>query len=242
MDLGKNAVFVILLVAFLFVGAYIYTNTSFEKQTIAVTGSSEVSSKPDLASVYITIETLNKSAEDSKNANSEISEAVVRNLKALGFGEGEIQTSQFSIYPEYSWDNGKQELKGYRTVNSLKVNITDFDLIGIVVDKAVDGGANIASINFELSSKKQNELKVQALEQATSDARNQAEAVAKGAGKKLGKLVSITTQPEYRYYPYVAYAASGEGSSGLDAKQAVTSISPQDLKVYSNIQAVYSIR
>lgn len=239
MELGKNAVFVILLVAFLAIGAYVYINTGFAKQTISVTGNSEVTSQPDLASVYITIETTNKSADDSKNANAEISSKVVSALKAIGFKDSDIATSQFNIYPDYSWNGNSQVLNGYKTSNSLRVNITDFNVIGKVVDAGVDSGGNIASINFELSSSKQNELKADALKKATADAQNQAQAVADGAGKRLGRLVSITTQPDYRYYPMVAYANAG--SSGADAKSAATSITPQDLTVSATVQAVYAI-
>ena len=128
MELGKNAVLVILLVAFLAIGAYVFVNTpnlGFGKQTISVTGNSELSSNPDLVSVYINIETLNKSSEDSKNANSEISDKVIKELKYLGFNENDVETVYFNIYQDYSWENGRQEYRGYKTINQLKIKITD---------------------------------------------------------------------------------------------------------------------
>ena len=245
MELGKNTVLVILLVAFLAIGAYVVVNTpnlGLGKQTISVTGSSEATAAPDLVSVYINIETLNDSAEDSKNANSRITESVIRELKYLGFKESEIETVYFNIYQDYSWENNRQESKGYKTINQLKVKIVDDDLIGKVIDGAVDNGALINGVNFELSSDKENALKAQVLEKATADAKTQAEAIAKGAGKKLGSLVSITNNAP-SYYPWVAYAKA-EGATIQDSAdiKAATQVNPGEISVSASVQAVYSLR
>ncbi len=245
MELGKNAVFVILLVAFLAIGSYVVVNTpnlGLGKQTISVIGNSEASAIPDIVSVYINIETLDKSADDSKNANSDITDKVIRELKYLGFRESEIETIYFNIYEDFSWENGRQESKGYKTVNQLKIKIADNDLIGKVIDASVDSGALINGVNFELSSDKENTLKAQVLEKATADARTQAEAIAKGAGKKLGSLVSVSNNAP-SYYPYVAYArAEGVTADAAEAKRVATQVNPGEIKVSASVQAVYSLR
>jgi len=244
MEFGKNAVLVILVVALLAVGAYVYTNTGFQRETVSVSGNSEVFSQPDLVSVYISVETTNLSAEDSKNANSEISKKVAEELGSLGFEDSEIETVQYNIYPDYSWETGQQRLNGYKTINQLKVKTDDFDLTGKIVDAAVDNGALVSYINFEFTQETENALKVQTIEAATKDAKTKAEAVARGADKKLGKLVSISTN-DYYYSPYPLYAMA-EGSSAsdnsIDARKAATQISPQELAVSASVQAVYEIR
>ena len=50
MEFGKNAVLVILVVALLAVGAYVYTNTGFQRETVSVSGNSEIMAQPDLVS------------------------------------------------------------------------------------------------------------------------------------------------------------------------------------------------
>ncbi|MBS3072802.1 SIMPL domain-containing protein [Candidatus Pacearchaeota archaeon] len=244
MEFGKNAVLVILVVALLAVGAYVYTNTGFQRETVSVSGNSEIMAQPDLVSVYISIETANLSAEDSKNSNSEISEKVIRELKYLGFEDSEIETVQYNIYPDYSYTGSIQKLEGYKTTNQLKVKTDDFDLTGKIVDAAVDNGALINYINFEFSKETENTLKAQAIEEATQDAKLKAEAVAKGADKRLGKLVSVSTN-DYYYRPYPLYAMA-EGASAsdnvFDARKAATQINPQELTVSASVQAVYGIR
>ena len=244
MEFGKNAVLVILVVALLAIGAYVYTNIGFQRETVSVSGSSEVISQPDLVSVYFSIETTNLSADDSKNENAEISEKVTRELRYLGFKDSEIESVQYNIYPDYSWETGQQKLKGYKTTNQLKVKTSDFGLTGKIVDAVVDNGALISYINFEFSKDTENTLKAQAIEEATKDAKIKAEAVAKGSGKKIGKLVSISTN-DYYYRPYPLYAMAEGASasdSGIDARKAATQINPQQLTVSSSVQAVYEIR
>lgn len=248
MVFGKLSVFLVLVVALVAIGAYVYVNVNGDvpasSNTVSVQGNSEIFSEPDLVSVYISIETTNLSAEDSKNANSEISEKVSRELRYLGFKDSEIENVQYNIYPDYSWETGQQKLKGYKTINQLKVKTDDFDLTGKIVDSAVDNGALISYINFEFTQEKENDLKAQAIESATKDAKTKAEAVAKGADKKLGKLISISTN-DYYYRPYPLYAMA-EGASAsdnsVDARKAATQINPQELTVSSSVQAVYQIR
>lgn len=243
MEFGKNAVLVILIVALLAVGAYVYTNTGFQRETISVSGTSELAVEPDFASVYINIETLNDSSQASQDTNSEITNKVTNSLKSLGFNDKDIETVNYNMYPDYSWENSQQKLRGYKTVNVLKVKMDDYTKVGKAVDAAADNGALIQSINFELTSESENKAKVDAIEAATKDAKTKAEAVAKGSGKRLGKLVSISTN-DYYYRPYPLYAMDagmGIAENAIMAKSAATQINPQDLKVNANVQAVYSI-
>ncbi|HLD98064.1 MAG TPA: SIMPL domain-containing protein [Candidatus Nanoarchaeia archaeon] len=244
LELGKNTTLVILVVALLAVGAYVFVNTSFDKQVISVTGNAEISAKPELVSVYISVETTNSSAEDSKNENSRISEDVIRELRFLGFKDSDIETVSYNIYQDYSWENNRQELKGYKTVNQLKVKTDNFDLTGKIVDAAVDSGALIQYINFELNPENESKLKAEAIEKATMDAKSKAEAVAKGADKKLGSLISVNTN-DYYYQPYGLYAKGEDVSASVnaaEARSATVKINPQELTVSANVQAVYGIR
>lgn len=152
----------------------------------------------------------------------------------------DIETINYNIYPEYDWSSGKQESKGYRTTNTLKVTTQYFDDLGAIVDSAVKAGATgIDSINFELSKDKQNEVKREALAKATEDAKLKAEAIANGLGAKLGKLTSVT-ESSYNYIPYPLFRGGGDIAA---AEKAVsTNIEPQNLEITASINVVYQIK
>ena len=238
----KYTASVILIVALIVVGAYLFVNFQGVDNTniISVSGISEIKTDPEIVSVYVSIETLNDSAEISKNENAEISQEVINKLVASGIDKKDIQTQNFNVYEEFDWTNNGQKSKGWKTANSIVVKTTDFDKTGRIVDIVIDNGGLVQSINFEISQEKQNELKAQALKEAAEDAQNKAEALASGSGGKLGKLVSLSSQ-DFGYYPYPLYARA-EGASSADAVKAATNISPQELTITASVQASYKLR
>jgi len=241
MELGKNTVFVILVIALLAIGAYLFVNVDSSGNTISVNGDSEVKTKADFVGLYLSIETLENSAQESESNNAEISEAVMSQLRALGFEDEDIETLSFNVYPDYKYNNNGQVFNGYKTVNQMKISVEEIDFTGVVIDRVVQEGALINQVSFEITQEHENELKAEALEKATQDARTKAEAIAKGSGGRLGKLVSISTN-DYYYYPYIAYAAEAGSADSVRAKESITQINSQELAVNANVQAVYKIR
>ena len=239
----KYTASVILIVALIFVGAYLFVNFQGSSNTnvISVNGISEIKTQPEIVSVYVSVEALDDSAEVSKNENADISEKVINQLVATGINKEDIQTQNFNVYEEFDWLESGRKSKGWKTVNSIVVKTTDFDKTGEIVDIVVDNGGLIQSINFEISQARQNELKAQALKEAAEDAQNKAEALATGSGGKLGKLVSLSSQ-DFGYYPYPLYARAEGVSSADAAKEAATNISPQELTITASVQASYKLR
>ena len=237
----NNNLVTILIALVVIIGLVLYFNSQKEKTTLNVSGQSTIEALADEASIYIGIETLKGNAEDSKNENSIISEKVLKSLENSGINKNDIETSSYNIYPEYNWDNGKQELKGYKTSNILKVKTKDFSKIGKIVDVSVDNGATlIQSINFELSQEKQNEIKQEAISKASEDARIKANATAQGLNAKLGKVKQVAVS-DYNYYPYPYFLAES-GGGVLDARKAVSAeILPGKLEVKASVNVVFEL-
>ncbi len=77
------------------------------------------------------------------------------------------------------------------------------------------------------------------MEKASRDAREKAEATAKGLGVKLGKLISVSTQ-DYYYQPYSFF----EGGVVLEAAATVKSapvINPQELETRATVNVVFGL-
>src|SRR3989344_2954334 len=99
MKLENNVVMVILVIAFLAIGSYLVVNLDTNTQTVSVSGISEITSEPDLAVIYLSIETLENSAQAAEDKNSEITDNVINELKKLGLGD-EVESISFNLYPE----------------------------------------------------------------------------------------------------------------------------------------------
>ena len=209
--------------------------------TVNVNGQAQVKAVPDLVSVYFNVETNGTNAKEAKDKNAEIVDKIITALLKEGFERKDIVTENFNIYPDYTWENGKQESNGYKAIHSIKIQLStkNTDKIGEVIDIGVDSGALISYINFELSQEKQNQYKADALKQATQDARIKAESIASGLGKRVGSIVSVSDS-SFDYYPWRIYEATASGGV-VEAKSATTNIQPGEREINAQVAVVFKI-
>lgn len=170
---------------------------------ITSSGKAIVSVKPDTAYVQLGVDAREETAAEAQAKVSESMNQVIKELKALGINESDIQTSSYHIRPEYRWDDSTQTqvLTGYLVSHQLEVIIRDIENSGKVLDQVVDAGGNrISGIRFEVSE--HDLVYEKALEQAVINARKKAEAMGRGIQVSELKPVSIVEQSQY-YAPYM---------------------------------------
>lgn len=209
------------------------------RNLITVSGTSELTTMPNKAEIYVKIETFEKTAEEAKNANSKISKKVITALENKGVKNADIETSQFYLSPRYSWDEktGKSEIDGYTLTNVLKVTTLDLDKVGNLVDTAVNSGANgIDNVIFGLTKDREKEIKSEALVRASEEAKVKAEALATRLGVNLKRIASIS-ESSFSYIPYAYRFAAVEKVMAAEETQ----ISPQKLEVSATVNLAYEI-
>lgn len=207
---------------------------------VSAQGTANIEVTPDQASVYISAQTKEATAQLAKDKNVAVRDQLLSALKAAGYDN--VTLLSYNIYPSYDWSNGNQKQTGYVADYQIVVKTGDFESVADIVDLAVDSGAYINNINFELSDEKQSEYKAQALEMASADARTKAQATARGLGKSLGSLVSVQSQ-DFNYGPVVFYAKSdGIASGAEEARDAAANIAPQEVTVTASVNVEYKLR
>jgi len=237
--MDNRIIFALVAIALVLVGGYLYYNAG---ATVTAQGTAQVTATPDEVSVYINIEARNSSAELAQAQQSEINDNLLTELIKLGLERKDIQTTNFNVYEDFDWRNGGRTSKGFIASHQILVKTDKFDKVGAIVDKAIEAGALVSGINFELSQEKQNEYKQDALKKAGEDARKKAEATAEGLGKSLGRLVSVESN-EFNYNPYQLYAAGGMdmAKSNAEAKSVAMNIAPKDIDTSATIQVKYKL-
>jgi len=234
------AITIILLV---FGGGYaIFQLMSADSNTVTVEGVSNIKATPDLVSVYFNAQTKGNTSKEANDNNAKMVDEIITALIKQGFERKDIQTESFNIYEDFIWIRDKQTSNGYVATHQLKIELAtnEASKIGDVIDAGVDAGATLNYINFELSTAKQNEYKAQALKEASEDAALKAESIATGLGKKVGKLVSISTS-NFDYHPWALYESVGGVEDIAMAKQATTNIQPSEQDVNAQVSAVFKI-
>jgi len=166
---------------------------------IIVTGSSEVRMAPDLATLSVGVTAEAKTAQQAQNDANTRATDFLSKVKTLIGTKGTVQTGSLNLYPVYSQPTGMgnqpftPQITGYRADNTLSVRLTDFALVGPVIDTAVASGLNnVQSVSFGLQD--DSNARMQALGDAVKQARKKAEAIAAAAGVKVAGVWQIDEQ------------------------------------------------
>lgn len=94
-----------------------------------------------------------------------------------------------------------QQILGYTVTHEIEVEVKDTNKVNAIIDTATQTGANqIGDIRFTFDKDLQKKLEEQARDDAIQNAKEKAESLSKAAGIRLGKIVDITSYPEYGPY------------------------------------------
>jgi uncharacterized protein YggE len=194
------------------------TQTTTEKASaFSATGRSTVSTIPDRVDISLGVSLKEANIQQAQARANGIIQKINTDLQALGVSKDDIKTQNYSIYPNYDYQNGGQQILGYSVDVTLTVSLTDFEKLNKAVDLATQAGANqVSGIQFTLSEEKEREVKAKARQEAIEDAKTNAKDLAGLAGMKLGKVVNIVEDNGMSApVPYLAAeAAMGRGGAG----------------------------
>jgi len=211
---------------------------SSEPQGLSVSGEGRASAAPDVAVLGLGVSAKASTVGAANSQAQEAMTALLDSLEANGVQEKDIQTTSFSIQPEYDYRNDEQILTGYRVGHKLQVKVRDIDRAGEVIDDAVQAGGDllqVQSISFIIDDT--TALSSQARQKAMADAQAKAEELASLAGVTLGDPTYIT---ESTSTPYAqSYYDRGMAYSAEAAP--VTEISAGELEVVVYVNITYGI-
>ena len=173
-------------------------------RTVTMSGQGIAKAAPDQAQFSTGVITQGNTAALALAANSRAMNAVFATLKRLSIADKDIQTSNFSLSPQYQvykpGTNGPQRIVGYQVSNNVNVTVEDLDRTGAVLDALVSSGSNqIDNIGFSIRDT--STLLKQARAAAVKDAVDRAQTYAKAAGVALGRILSIQESSNYQPRP-----------------------------------------
>lgn len=188
---------------------------------ISLTGIGEVTAKPDMALVTSGVVTQAATARDALTDNTKAMAELLAVLKEAGVEERDVQTSGFSVSPNYVYSDQRDangyslppQINGYMVSNNVTVRIRDLASLGSVLDKQVTVGANaINGVTFTVADP--SALYDEARKAAFADAKKKAELYAEAAGEELGLIKSVNEQQGYSEpQPYMMKAVDSVAAS-----------------------------
>lgn len=204
------------------------------QRTVTVSGTGMVTLTPDIAYVAIGVHSQDASATTAMEDNNAKAAAVIAAIKDAGVEEKDIQTTNFSIYPQQQYDdNGRITGVIYMVNNTVYVTVRELDQLGDMLDATVNAGANnIGSISFDVADK--SEALSQARQAAVAEANKQAEELSSAAGVSLGEVQTISyydSTPSPAYYDTRALEMAAGG----------VSIEAGSMQITTTVTIVYTI-
>lgn len=210
-------------------------------RSISVTGQGEASGPPDRAQISAGVQTLAKTVTQASQENQSIVEAIMRALGQQGIDKKNIQTSNYSIWPEQQHDPQQANqihITGYNVSNVVTVIVEDIDKVGDVLAAVTNAGANsIHGVNFMVEDSAA--LEQQARAAAMADARARAAELAKLADVELGQVLTISMSSGGGY-PMAMMSARG-GDLMMAEAAPVPGISPGQLSVNVQVYVTFAI-
>jgi uncharacterized protein YggE len=156
------------------------------QRTIQANGDAQVSVAPDLARVQVSVVTRAQTADEASQANATRTAAVIAAVRQLIGNAGEIRTAYYNVNA-YSEGNPPRQA-GFQVTNSLQITILNLNIIGRVLDAAIQAGANRVD-SLSLGLRDDDPAMLQALQAAGARARARAEAIARGLGVTIGRVL-----------------------------------------------------
>jgi uncharacterized protein YggE len=207
-------------------------------RTITVSGSGTAYLTPDIAHISIGVHTEGKDAAQAVDSNNTQTQKVITALKNAGIADKDIQTTNFSIYPQQQFDSqGKPTGEiTYVVDNTVFVTVRNLDNIGKVLNEAVAAGANsISGIQFDVTDRTQ--ALSDARKAAVTDAHAQAQELAQAAGVGLGPVQSINVSSSPQ--PPVPVAQFRAAGAAMESPQVP--VQSGQLVVTVDVNIVYEI-
>lgn len=158
---------------------------------LAVVGEGKVDVVPDTATINLGVVIENaKSATSAEQELASKNNTVIAAIKKLGIKEQDIKTSNYSVNPDYYYGKNTNTEKKYTANVNIIVKIHDVDRAAEIASSATKAGANqIGNIEFVVD--KPEKFREQARDRAIINAKEQAAALAKKLGIRLGRVVNI---------------------------------------------------
>jgi uncharacterized protein len=203
---------------------------------VRASGEATVTAKPDRAQLSIGVVTQAPTAQEASKQNAAKTTQVLDAIKRALSSGGEVNTSGYSISPDYSYPkNEAPKIAAYHASNTVMVTINDLASVGKMVDIATGSGANaITGISFTLQNDEP--VRTQALAEAAVKARANAEAIARALNLQIvGVLEAQSTEATAIRPLFVPVAEKAMA-------RAETPVEPGSLDIHASVTVTLEVR
>ena len=216
--------------------------------TITVSGHGESVGVPDIATFSFSVVSDKPDVATAQADATTKANATTDYLTGQGIKKEDIQTSNYSIEPQYSYGNSActngycppstQTLSGYEVRQTTTVKVRDTSKAGtLLAGVGSKGATEVSGLNFTFDDP--TSVQTQARDKAIADAKTKADVLAKQLGVSLVRVTAFNENAGGVMPQPIAY---GVTSQAKDMAAVAPTISVGQNKVTDDVSVTYEIR
>lgn len=200
--------------------------------TIRVATSGQVEAQPDQAILRISVVATGDSANAVREAVAANASAMRQALREAGVSDDQIRTAYYDISRAHR--ERKTGAGQYRAIHAFRITVSDTSRVGELIDVAVTNGADrVDGVQFTLSEEKRRELRKDALREAMTNARSQADVLASAANLTITEATRVQTG-HVQVRPYrVQYESARAVSASTSVESGPVTVTAQVVVTYN---------
>lgn len=231
------------------------------ERTISLSAEGKVSAAPDTAQIQFSVISRDKRPQDTQAENAGKMNAIVEFLKSQGVEAKDIKTSAYSLSPRYYYPYDYPRIPcplesevvppgpfpcppkspviiGYEVQQTVTAKIRKLDTAGALLEGAVNRGANqVGDVQFFIDEP--DAYKAEARQKAFQNAKEKAQALAKEAGVKLGKVITFSEGQAIVPLPYRTGIAF---EKAVSAEGVAPTLEPGSQDITVTVNVVFEIK
>jgi uncharacterized protein len=218
-----------------------FGNSYASSRTVTVTAEGKAFAVPDTAEASFSVVSQGKDPVTLTTENNKKVQAVVDALKGMGIEPKDVQTTGYSLNPNYSYESGRTRLDGYSLNQTVTVKFRDFDKAREALGKLPSLGVNqVGSLSMSVADEEK--AMTEARNDAMAKARAKAASIAEAGGSRLGRLVLVNESGTGPRPPMPYYASKEAFGMGADAVQnAAPTIEPGSQEARVSVTLTYEL-
>ena len=201
-------------------------------------GKGTVFAEPDIVTLSFEVAAKDWEYAESVQELNKRTDALRSSVESVGHDRTELKTTSFSVRTATRYDDGHSVFDGYEASHCLRIQLPlDKELLNNILHSIATGGSE-TEMRISFSVKDRESLKRQAIEEAVSVAKKNAEVLAKASGVKLGKIEQI----EYGWSEVHIYDRQVDAMCAASPPdQYDVDVEPEDVSAEDNVTLVYEL-
>lgn len=208
------------------------------ERTLSVEAEGKVTITPNVAITTMGMNAEGKTVAEAQQKNTEVMNKLIDKVTALGIGKSDVQTTNYNIYPNYDYTDGKQTIRNYQVNQSVTIKIRDLTKANQVLALAGEVGANNVS-GLEFTVDDRDVYKEKARQEALKKVATKRDALARSLGVNLR---SVVTYNEYEVTGGANDAYKAYGMGGSPAVEAAPDLQVGSNDVVMHVSVVFEVQ